>query len=84
MSPRSDEIEPLNISPFAVAGAKVMGRLLCNLISSLLPGAEKDWDRLKIDNIGLRTVDPRDWIESCRHAPTYGSAFIWRLFSIIL
>jgi len=84
MSPRSDIIKPLNISLFAVAGAKVMGRLLCNLISSLLPGAGKDRDRLKIDNIGLRTVDRLDWIESCRHAPTYGSAFIWSIFSIIL
>jgi len=37
MSPRSDTIEPLNISLFAVAGAKVI-RPLCVLISSLLPG----------------------------------------------
>jgi len=39
MSPRSDTIEPLNISLFAVAGAKVKGRFSCDLISSLLLGA---------------------------------------------
>jgi hypothetical protein len=38
MSPRSDTIKSLNISLFAVAGAKVI-RPLCILISSLLPGA---------------------------------------------
>ena len=39
MSHLSDTIKPLNISLFAVDGAKVIGRLLCVPSTSLLAGA---------------------------------------------